>query len=446
MSVQVPATSPSIKHSYRITLISLSKSIDIEFASTEGELLDEVMGEFFMLFSKTVDVENKKISINQLQQNTEELRGNFKQFVDAYKEKEPKINQLNSYFKALESDEYFYLLVNVTVDTQAHIEISNLLTALKHGESYDVLKAQMEDLFKELWQQYDLYVFDKNTKQTIGEKDKSKRVCRFCGKKSPEVTFKSVAHAVSEALGNKEIVLNEECDDCNNKFGSKVEIDLIEYLRFYCVFFGIKGKEKIPEIKRPDFPVTEDGKNFAIKNDEGVKLEYFHANDPEKTEDTFPLKLALRSDKEIIAQNVYKTLCKYALSVIGSEHIPAFKETIKWLNDEIVIAKLPKVAMLVTNSFFDKHPRLTLYIRKNDNHDLPFLVGELNFTAFTFSFIVPLCSNDKKDFLEPKDYDVFWKTFKHYSKIEGWRYLNFSENVKKKLTINLNIEPRKQGE
>lgn len=437
-------TSNTIQHKYKITLISLSKSVDMEIASSDGDMLNELMGEFFMLFAKNVDVENKKISINQLQQNTNELKENFKTFVDAYKDKEPKLNQLNSYFKALEENEHFYLIVNNDVDTHKHIEISNMLTAIKHGESYETIKNQMDELFKEFWLNYDLKVFDKNTKQTIGEKDKAKRICRFCGKKAPEVTFKSVAHAVSEALGNKGIILNEECDDCNNKFGSKIEIDLIEYLRFYCVFFGIKGKEKIPEIKSPEnLPIKEDGKNFGIKNDGEIKIEYFQTNDTEKTGDDIPINLSLRSDKDITAQNVYKTLCKYALSVIDSEHIPAYKETIKWINGEITIDKLPKVAMLVTNSFFDKHPRLTLYIRKNDNHELPFLVAELNFIALTFSFIVPLSSNDTKDFLDKTDYDNFWKTFKHYSKIKGWRYLDLSDNEKKKLTIKLNIEQRK---
>lgn len=297
-------TSNTIQHKYKITLISLSKSVDMEIASSDGDMLNELMGEFFMLFAKNVDVENKKISINQLQQNTNELKENFKTFVDAYKDKEPKLNQLNSYFKVLEENEHFYLVVNSDVDTHKHIEISNMLTAIKQGESYETIKNQMDELFKEFWLNYDLKVFDKNTKQTIGEKDKTKRICRFCGKKAPEVTFKSVAHAVSEALGNKGIVLNEECDDCNNKFGSKIEIDLIEYLRFYCVFFGIKGKEKIPEIKSPEnLPIKEDGKNFGIKNDGGIKIEYFQTNDTEKTGDDIPINLSLRSDKDITVIN-----------------------------------------------------------------------------------------------------------------------------------------------
>ena len=49
--------------------------------------------------------------------------------------------------------------------------------------------------------------------------DTQNRVCRFCGKRSPEVTFESEAHAIPEALGNKSIFSAYECDVCNHMFG-----------------------------------------------------------------------------------------------------------------------------------------------------------------------------------------------------------------------------------
>lgn len=433
-------------YQFRVTMIALSKTIEMEFASPNEEALNALMWDFLLLFSKEVDMENKKINLGRLQKNTEELKNNFIRFVDAYKGEEPKLNQLNTYFKGLEPNEDFFLYVNTNIDVQTHIKLSNVLTAMKHGQDHELLQKQMDDLFKEFMEKYEMRVFDKNTKKTIGERDKSKRVCRFCGKKQPEVTFKSVAHAVSEALGNKKIVLNEECDDCNSKFGSLVEIHLIEYLRFMCVFFGIKGKEKVPEIKEPEkFPIPEGGKNFSIKNDGTIEIKYFQTDENEKAQDDLPLNFVFRSDIDVIDQNIYKTLCKYALSVIDSEHIPAFSETIKWLNGEKAASKLPKLTMLVTNAFYDPHPRLTLYIRKTGADDkLPFLVAELSFTAYTFAFIVPFCSMDNKDFLVKEDYMHYWDTFKHYSRLKGWRFLDLSDNTKKKLKMNFNLEQRKK--
>jgi hypothetical protein len=43
--------------------------------------------------------------------------------------------------------------------------------------------------------------------------DKKKRVCRFCGKSPPDVTFKKVAHAIPELLGNKSIESAYECGE-----------------------------------------------------------------------------------------------------------------------------------------------------------------------------------------------------------------------------------------
>lgn len=39
----------------------------------------------------------------------------------------------------------------------------------------------------------------------IGEKDKSKRTCRFCNRKSDSTTFNNEAHAISVALGNSQL-------------------------------------------------------------------------------------------------------------------------------------------------------------------------------------------------------------------------------------------------
>lgn len=50
----------------------------------------------------------------------------------------------------------------------------------------------------------------------IGEPDENKRICRFCGKSVPRVSFKKIAHAIQDALGNKLLFCYEECDTCNH--------------------------------------------------------------------------------------------------------------------------------------------------------------------------------------------------------------------------------------
>ncbi|WP_410170263.1 HNH endonuclease [Agrobacterium tumefaciens] len=59
------------------------------------------------------------------------------------------------------------------------------------------------------------------TKVVLG--DSTTRKCRFCDRAEPEVSFKGVAHAIPESLGNKTIESMYECDDCNSLFGRGIE-------------------------------------------------------------------------------------------------------------------------------------------------------------------------------------------------------------------------------
>lgn len=79
---------------------------------------------------------------------------------------------------------------------------------------------------------YDIKSYGEFTKEWVGEPDKQKRVCRYCHRSMPEVSFKKVAHTISEALGNKSIKTNDECDECNQFFGDTIEQDFLVYSIF----------------------------------------------------------------------------------------------------------------------------------------------------------------------------------------------------------------------
>lgn len=125
----------------------------------------------------------------------------------------------------------------------------NYLSALQKGEDFEKMTKEMDDLFGVLMDSYEMFAFNENTKNKIGELDKSKRVCRYCNKRSPEVSFRKVAHSISEALGNKKIITNDECDACNEKFGKGIENDLILYLNLYRVFLELEGRKVFLNLK-----------------------------------------------------------------------------------------------------------------------------------------------------------------------------------------------------
>ena len=68
---------------------------------------------------------------------------------------------------------------------------------------------------------YELFLFVPTQKIVVGESDKNKRRCIYCGGflgDNKRTTFKEKAHAIPEALGNKKFIQNEECDSCNSFF------------------------------------------------------------------------------------------------------------------------------------------------------------------------------------------------------------------------------------
>lgn len=268
----------------------------------------------------------------------------------------------------------------------------------------------------------------------IGEKDKEKRVCRFCNNTNEPISFSNEAHAISEGLGNKTVILLEECDQCNDQFSKTIEPDIVQYLSLFRTFFDVKGKGGSKKFK---------GENFELQNEGNVELK-FYSTDDRPEEHSMPYKVKLETKEPLSLQNIYKSLCKFFLSVIDTEYVKEFTETIKWINGDLEVSQLPKIGELISYHGFTKQPKLVTYIRKNQDTNLPFAVGEFYFTCKIFVFILPLTKKDDKDFLSDAEYEKFWETFQHFKKTEGWAFMDFSNDEKRKLTLNLNFQKEKK--
>jgi hypothetical protein len=417
-----------------LSFFAISKSINFKF-STISEQLDILINDFLLIFTKTIDYENQKINIQSLQTNTAELRDKVNKFVQKYKDIEPKVHRFNSYFKTLKDNELFYFLPEFKIDQKQTNLIFIELASLQENKIFSDETSKFNELFENVLELYNLYVFDENTKKTIGELDKNRRICRFCGKKMPNVKFQNVSHAISEALGNKKIISNEECDTCNTKYGQGIEQDFTNYLKFYSAFFGVKGKENKLIKNIP-------GKNFDLFNTDTIAINYYPKTDQEVglSDDIFNKRFETHS--KIKLQSIYKTLSKYIMNVVDRIEIPKFKETIDWINGAKVDVTLPLVGILTSYNFFKHHPKLVLYLRKIQDNNLPYAIGEFHFTCLTFVFIIPFCNQDTKDFTNKADFDYFWDYFKHYSSIKDWRFRNFSNNEERNLVINMNFIPK----
>lgn len=157
--------------------------------------------------------------------------------------------------------------------------------------------------------------------------DKSCRVCRFCGRKPPEVTFKKVAHAIPESLGNKSIESAYECDTCNEEFGKGIENDLGNWSKPMRTLARIRGKSGVPTIKKGG-----DGLGWRIEFDQGILNITAYESDPifevneEKNQVTFKLR---RDTYTPVA--VLKALMKIGLTLMPDSEVKNFQHLMAWV-------------------------------------------------------------------------------------------------------------------
>ena len=394
----------------------------------------EIITDFFSIFCGEIDASNQTMKIDSKQKNTAFFREKLGEFISKYKGVVPQVQQLGSKLKKMQNDEYFFLLPPLELNTKIRYELEKELSLL-NGNIIDEIEDAESEIFGRILENYELITFnlDKNGKLRIGEGFRDKRICRFCKQKAPIVSFQKEAHAISEALGNKKLILNEECDACNEFFDKNIERDFIYFHDIARTMFGIKNKDNnIPKMKGKNF-------EFSLINEKDLLLKAIAPNDEEVTKKT-PSKVILNTGKKIKLQNIYKALCKFALSVIDSKYIEFFSKTIKWLRDEEKAEKLPKISVLHSYHFFTKRPEIALYMRNNDNKNLPFLVGEFKFAYYVYIFIVPFSEKDENSFLMDIEYQEFLDCFRQIGSINTFKFIDFSQNLERNWDFIINLK------
>jgi len=402
----------------------------MNFSPVNDNTLD-VYIEFMSIFG---ELEESNLNISPAQVATVSLKNNLWAFIDKYKDKVPVLNKLKSKIDSVENDSYFLILPNKPEDTQKILDLELYLQALNSTDDSskvqnlffqkrDEFNSHFEDLLKE----YNLVNIRNDRRTYIGERTKSKRVCRFCKKSENDgATFKKVAHAISEGLGNKNIILYEECDACNEYFGANIEPTLVENLDIARVFFGVKGKGGVPSINK-----YKDSKLF--QNDKGSVIQAPKIDVVSEKEIT----VTLVSHKKYVPINIYKALCKIALSVVDQKEIAYLEDTISWMKSCTPGADVPKVAVNLDRGSIATFPSITLYVRKAENYNHPHIVGEFKAAGFIYIFIVPYSRKDKCSFVKEEEFDSFWRFFPQYSASSDWRFDDYNNSNEIELTEKL---------
>ena len=157
--------------------------------------------------------------------------------------------------------------------------------------------------------------------------DKQNRVCRFCDRRPPDVTFRMVAHAIPEALGNKSIESAYECDECNERFGRGIENDLGSWSKPMRTFARIRGKSGVPTLKK-----TGDGKGWRIDyGATGFNITSYE-DDPIYEIDELSRRITFKLRRDSYTPvAVLKAFMKIGLTLLPDEEFSNFGDLLNWV-------------------------------------------------------------------------------------------------------------------
>jgi hypothetical protein len=261
-------------------------------------------------------------------------------------------------------------------------------------------------------------------KQYLG--DKACQLCRYCGKRGPEVKFKKKAHAFPELIGNKSLIDHCECDTCNNHFSEKVEDDFSKFTMPWRTFGRVGGKQGIPSHKSSDRRLRIDAGNAELK----VRVD---RNDPRTTRDEARKTLTYRLERQPYRpMGVFKCLVKTALAVMPSSeagHCAHLKEWI--LQPEHSFESFPYrpltvMIQLIPGPGPGNQISYALLKRYNSAH-CPYMVFLLQFSQCVFQITIPMPA---KDLIEGEErnfdmmyYPTMWEN-KQYVAAYGGPYFD----------------------
>lgn len=324
-------------------------------------------------------------------------------------------------------DSLFIVIPGWAVDIDEQCRLQNEVNNL-NGKTDDLNERILEQLGT-LLDLYHIRVYNGAGKsQYFGVSEN--RTCRFCGKSEPDVKFSSKAHAISECLGNKSLICNEECDDCNDIFSKTIEPDIAHMLSFLLTLHSIQGKRGLRKTTGKNFKMSLD-KSTATDNNIGTLKILFDRDFPTDFNNFIKNKLPIdTSNLKFTPQNVYKCLCKYVISILDNAVLPSFEDTIKWINNKTRYCKLPIVA-IGNSATIHSEPILLVSIRKKDNYNNPYCFAILSIANITFAFIVPFSSKDKYRFnADSKCYERFQDILRTYFNSLEWSFAKLSSSRK----------------
>jgi len=230
-----------------------------------------------------------------------------------------------------------------------------------------------------------------------GLKETNLRTCRFCGKKKPYVTFHKVAHIIPEMLGNRFLVYDQECDDCNGIFG-RYENDLANYLGIRRTIQNVHGK-KIPVYKSKFDEIvarfekdSTEGDHLSIKRSEVDKDNFEFDKEKNQMYITY-------TKNPYIPLKVFKALMRIALAIMPQHELKNYKFALEFLrtskhDDKFMGFGIVHTYTLPLLTFRFEKPSAFLFRKKNPKDPLFSHLFVICFMNYEFQLFIPFHESD----------------------------------------------------
>ncbi len=392
--------------------------------------------------SVTIDNSNQTVRIPLLFVKNQLSYSEFNKFCAQYSSLElwqfySKIGKIN------EGGHYFLIPTDKNVSENVKLKLKLQLIAMDMGRSVEELEKNFNAYLSCIVPHYAIVAsYNGGGEITkIGHLEKMQRMCRFCGRTERNgVTFRKKAHAISELLGNKAIVLCDECDECNGGILNKMEDSLATYFKAVRSLVGVYGKHGIPACKQDAVEIRNTGGRhvgITISNKDNVQFEPVD-------KDGMRVEFKVECGK-YVPLHIYRLLSKFALSVLPDSEFDFknFERLRKWiLGEQMGLTHLPLVAVAVDGSRPPQYPQITIYKRKDQGDErLPLYLVEFYAVAHRFMYELPFLEEDSK--LTSRDeWRYLFSTIPSFGKIENWNYDDFSADAEMTLSNNIVFESK----
>lgn len=267
-----------------------------------------------------------------------------------------------------------YIVYNYISKAQTVFDVQNPLTG-KLAEAFD--------LFHHYYRP-DLIVPPTSKRPAL--KRKAERVCRFCKLGQPDATFRKLAHVLPQLIGNRYLIHDSECDNCNSLFG-RYEDSLSKYLGMIRTADAIKGQGGIPNYKSLDEKIS------MRYEREGNGKEWITIYDGRDNVNHDGKSILLTSTKQpYIPLHVMKCFYKIGYTLLSPHELIHYQSLLKIITSSEHDSLLGNLAFAIRYTLPApvQQPFALTYIKKDQhvNEHIPTKVVVLYFGRYVFEYFL----------------------------------------------------------